>query len=365
MNPRRVKAQTANHDIALTLIMNNQTICVLGGAGFVGTQLVSQLAALGKKVKVLTRRREQSKELILLPTVDVVEADILDLQVLLREFRGIDAVINLVGILHENKKGRSDLPSARRGDFHDIHIELPRKIIHACAQAGVHRLLHMSALGAEPTAQSAYQRSKGIGEALVREAGMRHSEHENWYLDGPKFIHGQSLNITIFRPSVIFGQGDSFLNLFARLLKLFPVLPLAKPDARFQPVFVDDVARAFVNSIDDMSTFGQTYDLCGPQTYTLQQLVNYLGDLTGHKRPIIRLPEQLAYLQAWMMELLPGKKLMTRDDYFAMAVDNICARGWPGYLDFQPTALEAVAPAYLRSVSPRGRYERFRGHARR
>lgn len=345
--------------------MNHKTICVLGGAGFVGTQLVSQLAATGKQVKVLTRRREQSKELILLPTVDVVEANILDPQVLLREFRGVDAVINLVGILHEVNKGRSDLPSARRGDFHDIHIELPRKIVHACAQAGVHRLLHMSALGADPTARSAYQRSKGIGEALVREAGMPHSEHENWYLDGPKFVHGQSLNITIFRPSVIFGQGDSFLNLFARLLRMFPVLPLAKPDARFQPVFVDDVARAMVTSIDDMAMFGQTYDLCGPKIYSLQQLVSYLGDLTGHKRPIIRLPERLAYLQAWMMELVPGKKLMTRDDYFAMGVDNICARGWPPHFDFQPTALEAVAPAYLHTVSPRGRYQRFRSHARR
>jgi len=345
--------------------MNHKTICVLGGAGFVGTQLVSQLAATGKKVKVLTRRREQSKELILLPTVDVVEANILDPQVLLREFRGVDAVINLVGILHEVNKGRSDLPSARRGDFHDIHIELPRKIVHACAQADVHRLLHMSALGADPTARSAYQRSKGIGEALVREAGMPHSEHENWYLDGPKFVHGQSLNITIFRPSVIFGQGDSFLNLFARLLRMFPVLPLAKPDAHFQPVFVDDVARAMITSIDDMTTFGQTYDLCGPKIYSLQQLVSYLGGLTGHRRPIIRLPERLAYLQAWMMELVPGKKLMTRDDYFAMGVDNICARGWPPHFDFQPTALEAVAPAYLHTVSPRGRYQRFRGHARR
>lgn len=345
--------------------MNHKTICVLGGAGFVGTQLVSQLAATGKQIKVLTRRREQSKELILLPTVDVVEADVLDPQALLREFRGVDAVINLVGILHEVNKGRSDLPNARRGDFHDIHIELPRKIIYACAQAGVHRLLHMSALGAEPTARSAYQRSKGIGEALVREAGMPHSEHENWYLDGPKFIHGQSLNITIFRPSVIFGQGDSFLNLFARLLRMFPILPLAKPDARFQPVFVDDVARAIVISIDDMATFGQTYDLCGPKIYSLQQLVSYLGDLTGHKRPIIRLPERLAYLQAWMLELVPGKKLMTRDNYFAMSVDNICVRGWPPHFGFQPTALEAVAPAYLHTVSPRGRYQRFRGHARR
>lgn len=345
--------------------MNNQTICVLGGAGFVGTQLVSQLAAVGKRVKVLTRRREQSKELILLPTVDVVEADILDAQVLLREFRGMDAVINLVGILHETKVGRSDLPSARRGDFHDMHIELPRKIVHACAQAGVRRLLHMSALGAEPTARSAYQRSKGIGEALVRESGMQHSADEKWYLDGPKFVHGYGLNVTIFRPSVIFGRGDSFLNLFARLLKFLPVLPLAKPDTRFQPVYVDDVARAFAGSVDDLVTFGQTYDLCGPQTYSLQELVSYIGELTGHKRPIVRLHERLAYLQAWMMEYWPGKKLMTRDNYFSLNVDNICTHGWPPGFDFQPTSLEAVAPGYLGAVTPRGRYEGFRGHARR
>ena len=344
--------------------MKNQTICVLGGAGFVGTQLVSQLAAAGKHVKVLTRRREQSKELILLPTVDVVEADIHDAQVLLREFRGMDAVINLVGILHESIVGRSDLPSARRGDFHRVHIELPRKVVHACAQAGVRRVLHMSALGAEPTARSAYQRSKGIGEALVREASLQHSEHERWYLDGPKFIHGYGLNVTIFRPSVIFGRGDAFLNLFARLHRFFPLLPLASPDARFQPVYVDDVARAMVESLDDRASFGQTYDLCGPKIYTLHELVRYVGALTGHQRPIVRLSKYLSYLQAWMMEWLPGKKLMTRDNYYAMSADNVCGAGRPGFA-FEPTALEAVAPGYMRAMSPRGRYDNFRGQGRR
>ncbi len=345
--------------------MKNQNICVLGGAGFVGTQLVSQLAAAGKNVKVLTRRREQSKELILLPTVEVVEADVHDEQVLLREFRGMDAVINLVGILHETTLSRDDLPSARRGDFQRVHIELPRKVIHACAQAGIHRLLHMSALGAEPTARSGYQRSKGIGEALVREAGMQHSEHENWYLNGPKFIHGYGMNVTIFRPSVVFGRGDSFLTMFAALQKMLPLLPLAKADARFQPVYVGDVARAFSDSVDKLATFGQTYDLCGPQTYTLQELVRYVGTVTGHKRTIVPLCDRLSYLQAWAMEFKPGKKLMTRDNYYAMGVDNVCVTGWPDQFGFEPTALEAVAPGYLRADSPRGRYDGYRGHARR
>lgn len=345
--------------------MKNQTICVLGGAGFVGTQLVSHLAAAGKTVKVLTRRREQARELILLPTVQVVEADIHDEHALLREFRGMDAVINLVGILHETQRGRSDLPSARRGDFQHTHIELPRKIIHACAQAGTRRLLHMSALGAEPTARSSYLRSKGIGEALVREAAMRHSEHQDWYLNGPKFIHGYGLNITIFRPSVIFGRGDSFLTMFANLLKKMPLVPLGKANARFQPVYVDDVARAFVESLDNLETFGQTYDLCGPKSYTLQTLMHYVGELTGHPRKIIPLCERLSYMQAWAMEYKPGTKLMTRDNYYAMHVDNVCVAGWPTLFDFEPTALEAVAPGYLGASSPRGRYEGFRGNARR
>jgi len=345
--------------------MKIERICILGGSGFVGTHLVSQLAALGLSVRVLSRRREMAKELILLPTVEVIEADVHDQQVLIQHLRGMDAVINLVGILHESKVGRSDLPSARRGDFQKIHIELPRKIIHACGEAGVHRLLHMSALGADPSARSAYQRSKGIAEALVREAGMHHVEHESWTLNGPKFIHGYGLDITIFRPSVIFGRGDSFLSMFARMLKLFPVLPLAGAGARFAPVHVEDVARAFVDSLDNTATFGQTYDLCGPKVYTLQELVRYVGEVTGKQRRIFPLGNWMSYFQAWALEFKPGKKLMTRDNYFAMCVDNLCSGGWPSVFDFQPAALEAIAPEYLRADSPRARYEGYRENAGR
>jgi NADH dehydrogenase len=223
--------------------MNIQTICVLGGSGFVGQAIVSRLAGLGKQVKVLTRMRERSKVLILLPAVEVVEADIHDERELVRQFRGMDAVINLVGILHEEKPGREDAPEKRRGDFHQCHVELPRKVVQACAETGVKRMLHMSALGASAVSNSAYQRSKGVGEAIVREAGMHHQDHEKWYLDGPKFTHGYGLDITIFKPSVIFGRGDNFINLFAKLARMFPVIPLASSRARFQPVWVEDVAR--------------------------------------------------------------------------------------------------------------------------
>lgn len=345
--------------------MKIERICVLGGSGFVGTHLVSQLAARGLQVRVLSRRREMAKELILLPTVEVVEADVHDQQELIRHFRGMDAVINLVGILHEAKIGRVDLPSARRGDFQQVHVELPRKVIHAMGEAGVHRLLHMSALGANPNSRSAYQRSKGIGEALVREAARQHVEHENWYLNGPKFIHGYGLNVTIFRPSVIFGRGDSFLSMFAGLLKTFPVLPLAGAASRFAPVYVEDVARAYADSLDNTATYGQTYDLCGPKTYTLQELVSYVGEVVGKKRSIVPLGKWLSYFQAWTLEFKPGKRLMTRDNYYAMGTDNVCAGGWPAVFGFQPAALEAIAPEYLRADSPRARYDEYRENAHR
>jgi NADH dehydrogenase len=223
----------------------------------------------------------------------------------------------------------------------------------------------MSALGANPNSRSAYQRSKGIAEALVREAGMHHVEHENWYLNGPKFVHGYGLDVTIFRPSVIFGRGDSFLSMFARLLKVFPVLPLANAGARFAPVHVEDVARAFVDSLDNPATYGQTYELCGPKAYTLQELVRYVGEVTGKTRSIIPLGKWMSYFQAWALEFKPGSKLMTRDNYYAMSTDNVCAGGWPSVLDFQPAALEAVAPEYLRAGTPRARYEGYREGAHR
>lgn len=345
--------------------MKIERLCILGGSGFVGTQLVSQLAARGLTVRVLSHRREMAKELILLPTVEVIEADVHDQQELIRQFRGMDAVINLVGILHERKISRVDLPSERRGDFQHIHLELSRKVVRACGEANVSRLLHMSALGADANSRSGYQRSKGIAEALIREAGMSHSTHENWYLNGPKFVHGYGLHFTIFRPSVIFGRGDSFLSMFARLLKLFPVMPLASSGTRFAPVHVDDVARAFADSLDNPATFGKTYDLCGPKVYTLRELIEYVGSVIGKKRSIVPLGKWASYFQAWALECIPGKKLMTRDNYFAMCTDNVCATGWPAVFDFQPATLEAIAPDYLRAANPRARYEGYRENAHR
>lgn len=337
-------------------VMNIKKICVLGGGGFVGIHLVNKLGMAGYSVRILTRAREHAKTVSVLPGVEVVEANIFDPSELNRCFDGMDAVINLVGILNEKKSGRMDKPKARRGDFQEIHVELPRKIVAACAASGVKRLLHMSALNAYPSAPSAYLRSKGLGEAIVLEASVRHGENESWPLDGRKFAHGHGLAVTAFRPSVIFGREDAFTNMFAALLRIAPILPLASPGAKFQPVFVDDVAQAFVASINNPVTFGQSYDLCGPRVYTLRELVELVGAITAQKRRIVGLSPRFSYLLAGIMEWMPGKKIMTRDNYDSMRVDSVCGCEFPGIFGVKPSSLEAIAPGYLAEASP------YQGH---
>jgi uncharacterized protein YbjT (DUF2867 family) len=308
-------------------------VLVLGGSGFVGRHLASQLAGAGHRVIVPTRRREHARHLLLLPTVDVVEADIHDEATLERVMCGAAAVVNLVGIINER----------RSGDFTRAHVELARKIVSACRAAGVGRLLHMSALGADPQGPSRYLATKGDAEAVVAASGLA------W---------------TIFRPSVIFGREDSFLNLFARLERLLPVIALACPRARFQPVFVGDVARAFMRSLADDATHGQRYPLCGPTIYALRELVAYAGELTGHRRPILSLGPALSMLQARVMEWLPGP-LMSRDNVLSMQKDNVCGCDFPARFAFTPAALEAVAPEYLSVTAVRSRFDVYRAQSGR
>jgi uncharacterized protein YbjT (DUF2867 family) len=235
--------------------------------------------------------------------------------------------VNLVGIINET----------RRGDFRRVHVELARKVVAACQASGVRRLLHMSALNAAVDAPSMYLRSKGEAEALV--AGAR-------------------LEWTIFRPSVIFGREDSFLNLFARLERLLPVMALAAPNAEFQPVFVGDVASAFVHALEDDRSHGERYNLCGPAVYRLRDLVGYVGELTGCNRPVLPLGPALSRLQATLLELLPGK-LMSRDNLASMQLPSVCRGGFPGVFGIEPAALEAIAPEYI-TPSARDRYAGLR-----
>ena len=301
--------------------MIKRRICMLGGTGFVGRQIAERLHREGHQVTILTRRRERHRDLLVVPTVRLIEADIHDPAVLRREFAGHDVAINLVGIL--NERGHSGRGFAR------AHAELPEKVVEACRATGVERLLHMSALHAALNAPSHYLRTKALGEETVHRA------------------HGSELAVTSFRCSVIFGPRDSFTNRFAQLLRLVPgVFPLACPDARFQPVYVDDVATAFVRALEDNQTFGQRYDLCGPKVYRLRELVEYIAALTGRRVRVIGLNDTLSHLQAALLEYAPGKPL-SLDNYRSLQIDSVCAKGFPQVFGITPRTLEGVAPGWL------------------
>ena len=315
--------------------MTIKNITILGGAGFVGSALVTKLDQAGYQVKVLSRRREAAKHLILLPNVQVVDCNIADNHALKNALLGSDAVIHLVGILHESSKN----------SFEKIHHQLPRRVAQLCEELGIARLIHMSALQANNHAPSQYLKSKAAGEAAVNEFSKK-------------------LDITIFKPSVIFGRGDSFITLFANLVKYLPVIALAKPNAKFQPIWVEDVAQCFVNALENTATYGKTYELGGPTIYTLRELVQKVMDILDKQRPIIGLNDTLSMAQGFALELMPIK-LMTRDNIRSMQVDNVCSELMAPELNVVPTALEVIVPEYLLDSSPRGAYDGFRTAAGR
>jgi NADH dehydrogenase len=308
-------------------------VLVVGGSGFVGRHIVARLAGAGDRVIVPTRRRDNARHLFLLPTVEVVEADVGEAATLQALARGADAVINLVGILNE----------AGGATFARAHVDVTRHCIAACRAAGVPRLVQMSALNADPAGPSRYQRSKGDAEAAIRASGL------DW---------------TIFQPSVIFGREDAFLNLFARLQRFLPVMALAGADVRFQPVYVGDVAECFVRALDLDATLRRTYPLCGPRVYALRELVRYVGEIADTPRPIVPLGAALGRLQALALEMLPGK-LMSRDNLASMAKDSVCDCAFPPEFGLAPTALEAVAPLYIAPDAARSRYDGFRAQSGR
>ena len=322
--------------------MTKMTVVVFGGTGFIGSHLVAQLAGEGIRVIVPTRRLDGARHLTFLPGVEVVRADIshADPAMLRPLLDGADAAINLVGVLHSSRA----MPYGPQ--FRQAHVELPRKIVAACAAAGVPRYLHMSALGADRDGPSMYQRSKADGEIAARAE--------------------ESVAATIFRPSVVFGPGDSFMNMFASMQRFLPVVPLACAGAEFQPVYVGDVAQAFIHALRDPKTRHQVYVLGGPAIYTLAELVRLAGRWSHHERAIIELPTALGRLQARVFEMLPGTPLMSRDNLDSMKEDNVVDPAIPSLtaatLGIKLTALEAVAPGYL---SPSERFDQFRARAGR
>ncbi len=319
--------------------MEAKKVLLIGGSGFVGEWIANRLSEKAMRVMVPTRHRDHCKQLILLPTVYTVEADVHDEKVLDELMDDVDVVINLVGILHDRD---AKTPYGKR--FAKAHAELPEKIIAAMRRNGVRRLLHVSALGASSDAPSGYLRSKAAGQAAVLGAAG-------------------DLDVTVFQPSVIFGRGDAFLNRFATLLKLFPVLPLAAGKARLQPVYVGDVADAVVAAIDDAATFGRTFELAGPKVYTLRELVEYTAALIGKRPIIIDLPDALAAVQASILSLLPDPPL-SPDNLRSLKVASV-ASGKNVLPGFAPQPLEAIAPTYLSGGVMKRRYDSFRCRAGR
>ena len=295
-----------------------QKILVLGGSGFVGRHVCAALSQHGHRITVPTRRLP-ARSVQMLPGVEVVQADVHDPAQLASLVRGHDAVVHLVAILHGNE-----------ASFERVHVQLVRHLVDACLQAGVHRLVHISALGADEDAASMYQRSKARGEKVLQAAA------EAGHLD-----------LTILRPSVIFGADDKFINVFAKLQAVFPVMPLAGATTRFQPVWVQDVARAVVHCVTNRATVDQAFDICGSEVFTLQQLVEIAGKWSGHPRFVLPLPSSIAYLQALMMEFLPGPTLMSRDNLASMQTANVASQHAQGL-----SALEIQQPMGLRAVFP-------------
>lgn len=327
--------------------MQIKTIAILGGTGFVGRTLTNQLYKAGYAIKVLTRNREaQRQDMLPIPSLELVQTDIHDQEKLNTQLAGCDAVINLVGILNErgnNGKG-----------FHHAHVELSEKIITACKHNNIKRLLHMSALNADAEKGSShYLKTKGKAENLVHAAA--------------------NINVTSFRPSVIFGPGDSFFNRFAQLLKISPLIfPLACANARFAPVYVEDVALAFVKTLNDPDSYDQRYDLCGPKQYTLLELVKLTSSLCGRKRLIIPLPDLVARIQGLFFDLfgfcftlLGIEKPFSTDNYLSTKMPSVTEENDLLNLNIPPQYLEGIVAQYLSGTSKRNQYYHFRQHAKR
>ena len=293
-------------------------VLVLGGSGFVGRHVCEALSRLGWRITVPTRRLP-ARSVQMFPGVSVVQANVHEPRELNALVRSHDAVVNLVAIL---------LGSAT--DFEQVHVTLPSLMAKACKAADVKRLVHISALGADVQGPSMYQRSKGQGELALMSAADK-----------------TGLGLTVLRPSVIFGEDDQFINLFARLQKIFPLMPLAGSQARFQPVWVQDVARAVVHCLQDARTIGQGFEACGPEVFTLAELVQTAGRWVGHPRPVLPLPYAAGWLQALLMEWAPGPTLMSRDNLASMQVDNVASGRLDGLEALgiaQPHALTSVFP---------------------
>lgn len=296
-------------------------VCVLGGTGFVGRVLAARLIRSGYTVRIPTRDRQRSRDLLVLPGLELVQADIHDPVQLAALLRDMDAVINLVGILNERGHDGSG--------FEHAHVALAEKLMAACRRSRVRRLIQMSALKANAErGPSHYLRTKGQAEQIIQSQA------------------GESIQYTIFRPSVIFGPGDSFCNRFARLLRIVPALPMSQLNARFAPVYVGDVAEVFLRALPDSDSFGRTYELCGPEIFTLEEILRFVCRQLGIRRAFPRLPRPLGRFQAFIGEYLPGKPF-SRDNFRSLTVASVCRDNGFAAFGIVPKRMEPIVSSYL------------------
>jgi uncharacterized protein YbjT (DUF2867 family) len=307
------------------------SVGIVGGTGFIGRALGEQLTERGRGLRVFTRRATHASVLRVYPQLEVRLADPQDEAALARHFEGLEAVVNLAGILHE--RGRQT--------FQAVHVDIPRKVVNACRAAGVKRLVHVSALGASESAPSAYLRSKALGEKAVLQGA------------------GENLAVVVLRPSVVFGREDGFTNAFAAMARLFPVIALPAAHARLQPIWVEDLARAIAFEAEARDTPVDPVHLCGPHAVSLQEAVEFIASLVAPRTRVLPMPDALAQLQAAVLEHLPGP-LLTRDNLRSLSVPNTCGGPFPARYGFAPASLEAIVPAYLTAAHNRGRYARYR-----
>jgi uncharacterized protein YbjT (DUF2867 family) len=309
-------------------------IIILGGTGFIGRHICEKLIRAGHQVTVPTRKLENARDIQMLPGLQSVRCNVHDAAQLTQAVAGHEVLINLVAILH----GSED-------EFERVHVALPKSIVAACRAGGVKRMIQLSSLGAAIDAPSQYLRSKGRGEEVFASSG---------------------LDVCVMRPSVVFGEGDKLLNVFAQLQQAFPFVPLACSEAQFQPVWVEDVAQAVamlaihpnykMDSASRSPYAGKvlkTFEIVGDKVMTLRQLFELAGASVGASRPIFHLPNSLARIQAWAMEKMPGPTLMSRDNLDSMASPNIARGNLPGLreLCIEPAGIQAIAPTYLQTKS--------------
>lgn len=307
-----------------------KTVAIFGGTGFIGRYVVRELARRGWRINVATRDPQRCRHLQPMGTVGQIVpvfANIRDEASTVAACRGADYVINLVGILYESGAQK----------FDTVQAEGAARVARAAAQAGAERMIHISAIGADPQSPSDYARSKAAGEAAVREA-----------MPGA----------TILRPSIVFGPEDGFFNLFAGLARLFPVLPLmGGGHTRFQPVYVGDVADAVMACLDDKATAGKTFELGGPRVYTFKQLLEMILAETRRKRLLVPVPWPIARVQAKVLQLFP-KPLLTTDQLVQLERDNVVGDDAATFADLgiEPTALEVILPTYMDRYRTGGRF---------